>query len=359
MTRAPASTLAGASPGGGSLRSAARRFATGLGRALGALALTSLGLLLVTFLIGRASPIDPVLKVVGDHASPETYRAARHAMGLDRPLAVQFVRYVRDALHGDLGQSTSTGRPVLVDLLTYFPATLELATLSILFGVLLGVPAGVWAAQRHNRAADHAIRIVALVGYSVPVFWLGLMGLLVFYSKLGWVAGPGRLDDVYLYTVPAWSNAMLIDTLRAGNAQAFGNAVRHLVLPVALLAFFSIAYIARITRALTLEEIGKEYVLTARAKGAPTAHLLWRHVMPNIAAPLVTVIALSYAMLLEGAVLTETVFSWQGIGLYMTNALFAADMPAVLGGTLLIGLAFVTLNACADFISHLIEPRSE
>ena len=336
----------------------ARRLTQGLAKALGTLVLTSLGLLLVTFLIGRVAPIDPVLKVVGDRASVATYNAARHEMGLDKSLPEQFVRYIDDVLHGDLGKSTSTGRPVLVDLVSYFPATLELATLAIVIGVMLGVPAGISAAQRHNSWVDHTTRIVSLVGYSVPVFWLGLMGLLIFYAKLHWVAGPGRLDDEYLYTVPAWSNVMLIDTLRAGDFAAFRNALMHLALPVALLAFFSMAYIARMTRALTLEELSKEYVLTARTKGARTVRVLWRHVLPNIAAPLVTVIALSYAVLLEGAVLTETVFSWQGIGLYMTNALFAADMSAVLGGTLLIGFSFVLLNALADLFSAILDPRS-
>ena len=321
-------------------------------------ALMLLVLLLVTFLIGKAAPIDPVLQVVGDRASPEAYQEARQRMGLDQPIATQFVRYVADAAKGDLGRSTTTGRAVLEDLRQYFPATLELATLGILLGVVFGVPLGMLAAHQHNRWIDQLLRLVGLLGYSVPVFWLGLVGLLIFYARLGWVGGPGRLDDIYQYTVDSWSNLVLVDTLRAGNGEAFRNGLSHLVLPAALLGYFSLAYISRMTRAFFLEELGKEYVLTARVKGASELQVLVRHVLPNVAAPLVTVIALSYAVLLEGAVLTETVFSWPGIGLYVTNALFSADVAAVLGGTLLVGLCFVVLNTASDVLGYLMDPRT-
>jgi peptide/nickel transport system permease protein len=321
-------------------------------------ALMLLVLLLVTFLIGKAAPIDPVLQVVGDRASPEAYQQARHNLGLDRPVYMQFVHYVANAARGDLGRSTSTGRSVVEDLRQYFPATLELATLGIALGVLFGVPLGMLAAHQHNRWIDQLLRLVGLLGYSVPVFWLGLVGLLVFYAKLGWVGGPGRLDDVYQYTVDSWSNLVLVDTLRAGNVEAFRNGLSHLLLPAALLGYFSLAYISRMTRAFFLEELSKEYVLTARVKGASEFQVLVRHVLPNVAAALVTVIALSYAVLLEGAVLTETVFSWPGIGLYVTNALFSADVSAVLGGTLLVGLCFVVLNTATDMFGYLMDPRT-
>ncbi|WP_374338420.1 ABC transporter permease [Leeia sp.] len=320
--------------------------------------LTLLGLLLVTFLIARVAPIDPVLKVVGDKASKETYEAVRREMGLDQSLPVQFARYLKSVVSGELGTSTSTGQPVMDDLLRYFPATLELSTIAILLGVLLGIPLGIWAACRHNRWQDQLIRAVSLLGYSVPVFWLGLVALLVFYAKLGWVSGPGRLDDVYQYTIESWSHFALIDTLRSGDMSAFGNALSHLVLPASLLAYFSLAYIARMTRAYVLEELSKEYVTLARVKGASEWRILWRHVLPNLRGPLLTVSALSYAVLLEGAVLTESVFSWPGIGLYITNALFSADMSAVLGGTLLIGICFVLLNSLTDTLSRMLDPRT-
>jgi peptide/nickel transport system permease protein len=314
-------------------------------------------LLLITFLIGRAAPIDPVLKVVGDRATPEAYAQARAELGLDQPVALQFADFARKALAGDLGSSTSTGRKVVEDLKQYFPATLELATMGILIGILFGVPLGMLAAHHHNRWIDQVLRVLCLIGYSVPVFWLGLIGLLVFYAKLGWVAGPGRLDDVFLYTLDNWSNLVLVDALRSGNFEAARNGVKHLLLPATLLGYFSLAYISRMTRAFFLEELGREYVMTARIKGASELRVLLVHVLPNVLAPLVTVIALSYGVLLEGAVLTETVFSWPGIGLYITNALFSADLSAVLGGTLLVGLCFVVLNTASDLFGYLVDPR--
>lgn len=326
-------------------------------RTLASLVLMLFALLLVTFLIGKAAPIDPVLKVVGDRATPEVYEQARIALGLDKPLHRQFVSYATDAMAGDLGKSTSTGRAVVEDLKQYFPATLELATLGIAIGILFGVPLGMLAAHQHNRWIDQVVRVVCLIGYSVPVFWLGLIGLLVFYAKLGWVAGPGRLDDIYLYTLEPWSNMVLVDALRAGNMDAARNGLMHLLLPAALLGYFSLAYISRMTRGFFLEELGKEYVLTARIKGATELRVMVSHVLPNVLAPLVTVISLSYAVLLEGAVLTETVFSWPGIGLYITNALFSADLAAVMGGTLLVGICFVTLNSLTDLFGYLADPR--
>jgi peptide/nickel transport system permease protein len=335
----------------------ARMLLRGVSRAVLTLALTMVGLLLVTFLIQRAAPIDPVLRVVGDHASPEAYRAARHELGLDRPLYAQFGHYLGDVAHGKLGKSTSTGRAVTEDLREYFPATLELSTVAILLGALLGIPIGLWAAHRHDTWVDQCVRVVSLIGYSVPVFWLGLMGLLLFYAKLHWVAGPGRIDDLWQYTLQSHTHVLLIDTALEHEWEAMRNVLAHLALPASLLAYFSMAYIARMTRAFALEELGREYVLTARVKGASEARILWRHVLPNIAAPLVTVISLSYATLLEGAVLTESVFSWPGIGLYITNALFSADLGAVLGGTLLIGFCFVALNAVADQCGYWLDPR--
>lgn len=335
----------------------ARSLARGATRALLTFALTVVGLLLITFLIQKASPIDPVLRVVGDHASPEAYHAVYVEMGMDRPLYVQFGRYLGKVSRGDLGVSTSTGRPVVEDLAQYFPATVELATVAIVLGVLFGVPLGMWAAQRHNGKVDQYVRVLSLVGYSVPIFWMGLMGLLLFYAKLKLVAGPGRIDDIWKYTLQSSTNFMLIDTLRDRNWEAMRNALSHLILPALLLAYMSMAYIARMTRAFVLEELGKEYVLFARVKGATETRLLWLHVLPNIAAPLVTVVSLSYATLLEGAVLTESVFSWPGIGLYVTNALFTADVTAVLGGTLLIGFCFVALNAVSDQFGYWLDPR--
>jgi peptide/nickel transport system permease protein len=338
-----------------------RGFAATVAAILGGVAtllVTLAGLLLCTFVIGRVMPIDPVVAAVGDRASPETYARAREALGLDRPLYVQFGRYVEGVARGDLGQSTVSGRPILEDLTRAFPATLELSTVAIVLGVALGVPLGLLAAHRRNRWTDHVIRCVCLIGYSMPIFWLGLIALLILYAKLGWVGGPGRIDTAYRYTVPEWSGLMLVDTLRARDFAAFRSALAHIVLPALLLGYISLAYIARMTRGFMIEELGKEYVTTARIKGAGEARVLWRHALPNVLVPLVTVVALSFGLLLEGTVLTETVFAWPGLGLYITNGLFTADMPAVLGGTLVVGVCFVILNKAAELLYPLLDPRT-
>ena len=292
-------------------RSPAWRRLRGVGGVLVSLVLTMLGLLLVTFIIGRVMPIDPVLKVVGERATQAQYDAARQAMGLDQPLVIQFLRYIGDVLQGDFGRSISTGHPVAEDLRRVFPATLELASLGTLIGVVIGVPLGVVAAANRGRWIDQVARVVALVGYSVPIFWLGLMGLLVFYGILGWVG------------------------------------------------YFSLAYISRMTRSFMLEQLSAEYITTARVKGLPEWRVVWGHAFRNIAIPLITVIALSFGSLLEGSVLTEIIFSWPGIGSYITKALLAGDMNAVLGGTVVVGTCFVVLNLLSDILYRVLDPRSK
>jgi peptide/nickel transport system permease protein len=226
--------------------------------------LTFLGLLAITFLIGRVIPIDPVLAVVGDRASMATYERVKAEMGLDQPLPVQFARYVGDVVTGDLGMSVSTNRPVAQDLARVFPATFEMATLGIIIGVLLGVPMGVIAASRQGSITDQVIRVLGLLGYSVPAFWLGLVGLAVFYARLRWVGGPGRVDIFYDGLVHPVTGLILIDSLLQGEVNIFVNALWHLVLPASVLGFFSLAYIARMTRSFMLDQLGEEYVTTAR-----------------------------------------------------------------------------------------------
>ncbi|MDJ0896770.1 MAG: ABC transporter permease, partial [Alphaproteobacteria bacterium] len=282
------------------------------------LAVTFFGLLLITFLIGRVVPIDPVLAVVGERASPEVYQAAVRELGLDKPLYEQFAIYLWKVLQGDLGKSLLTAQPVLSDIARVFPATLELATVATILGVILGVPMGVVAAVHQGRWPDHLVRMVGLFGYSMPVFWLGLMGLLIFYGVLDWVAGPGRLDIFYDGIVPGVTGMILIDSLLAGEVEIFWNAVSHIVLPASVLGYYSLAYISRMTRSFMLEQLGQEYITTARVKGLSEARVIWRHALGNVMVPLITVIALSYAYLLEGSVLTEIVFAWPGIGSYIT-----------------------------------------
>jgi len=334
------------------------RSAAGVLRLAATILFTLFGLLLATFLIARVVPIDPVLAVVGDRASAETYQRVRIELGLDQPLYVQFWRYIVMVLHGDFGRSVLTRNPVVADIARFLPATVELATTATLIGVALGIPAGVIAAARQGRWADHAIRLVGLVGYSVPVFWLGLMALLLFYAELGWAAGPGRLDIFYEDTVAPVTGLILVDSAIAGDWAVLRSALAHLVLPAGVLGYFSLAYISRMTRSFMLEQLGQEYIVTARAKGLSERRVLWRHALGNVLVPLVTVVALSYASLLEGSVLTETVFAWPGIGSYITGSLLNIDMNAVLGGTLVVGALFVALNLLSDLLYRWLDPRT-
>ncbi len=332
--------------------------AASVGRFAATLAVTLIGLLAVTFLIGRVVPIDPVLAIVGDRAPPDVYARARAELGLDLPLLQQFWIYATKAVTGDFGTSVLTTNPVMTDIARVFPATLELATVGTLLGTLVGVPLGVTAAVRRGGIADQVVRFAGLVGYSVPIFWLGLMALLLFYARLGWVEGPGRIDVTYTYLFEPVTGIVLLDTALQGQWDAFRNAFSHLVLPAGILGYFSLAYISRMTRSLMLHELSQEYVTTARVKGLSEARVVWRHALRNAAVPLVTVIVLSYANLLEGSVLTETVFAWPGLGQYLTNSLQNADMNAVLGGTLVIGVVFVSLNLRSDLLYRLLDPRT-
>ncbi|MDP6951668.1 MAG: ABC transporter permease [Alphaproteobacteria bacterium] len=339
------------------MASANRRRLSRAARQVAGVAFTLFGLLVVTFVIGRVIPIDPVLAVVGDRASAETYAAAEAAMGLDRSLAVQFGLYIQGILSGDFGTSVVTTRPVAADIARYFPATMELATIAILIGIALGVPAGVLAASKRGRWPDHVVRVVSLLGYSTPAFWLGMIVLLVFYATLGWAAGPGRIDVYYVDIVTPVTGLLLIDSALDGEWEILRNALSHLALPALVLGGFSVAYIARMTRSLMVEQLSQEYVLAARAKGMSEARVVWRHALANAAVPLVTVVALSYGALLEGSVLTETVFAWPGLGSYLTNSLLNADMNAVLGSTLVIGVVFLGLNLLADLLYTWLDPR--
>jgi peptide/nickel transport system permease protein len=336
----------------------ARGVLVNIGRFAVMLATTYLGLLAVTFFIGRVVPIDPVLAIVGDRAPASVVERVREEMGFNLPLWRQFILYLHQAMTGDFGTSVLTTNPVMEDILRVFPATLELATVGTLIGAGLGVPLGVVAAVRRGSIADQIVRIVGLIGYSVPIFWLGLLSLLLFYAKLKWVAYPGRLDVAYEYTFTPITGLYLVDAAWTRQWDVLWDAFRHIILPGALLGYFSLAYISRMTRSFMLNELGQEYIVAARAKGLSERRIVWFHALRNAAVPLVTVIALSYAGLLEGSVLTETVFSWPGIGLYITNSLQNADMNAVLGGTIVIGSVFITINMLSDLLYRLLDPRT-
>jgi peptide/nickel transport system permease protein len=319
--------------------------------------ITLFGLVLVTFLIGRVMPIDPTIAIVGDHAPPDVIAAVREQLGLDRPLYVQFFIYLGQLMRGDLGRSVMTSNPVTQDIATFFPATLELATYAIIAATLIGVPLGVLAAVRQGTRTDHAIRVFCLAGHSVPVFLLALLSLLVFYATLGWAPGTGRTDVALDGMVPPVTGLLTVDAVIAGDWDSLYAALAHLVQPAGVLAYFSMAFIARMTRAFMLDALAGEYVITARAKGLSSLRVIWRHAFGNIAVRLITVLALTYAGLLEGAVVTETVFAWPGLGQYLTVSLLNADMNAVLGATLVVGLTYLGLNLLADMLYRLLDPR--
>jgi peptide/nickel transport system permease protein len=327
-------------------------------KGLATLLVTLLSLVLVTFAMSSLSPVDPARQLVGDHASKSTYLQMRKTLGLDEPWPVQFERYAVRLARGDLGVSLSTGQPVAEDLRRVFPATFELATLAMLLSAVVGIALGVVSAWRPGGVLDSVVRVVSLVGNSIPIFWLGLLALFVFYARLHWAGGPGRLDDGFEYTLDMPTGLVLVDTWRSHVPGAFANAIAHLSLPVLLLASYAIGNVTRLTRTAIREESAKEYVTLARAKGANETRVLLRHVLPNSAGVVLTVLALTYASLLEGAVLIETVFAWPGLGRYLTTALFAADTPAVLGATLLIGICFVLINGVTDVLVRVVDPRT-
>lgn len=336
----------------------ASNFAWAVGRFLLIGAITFLGLLAVTFFIGRVIPIDPALAIVGDRAPAHVVARVREELGLNLPLYQQFFLYLRGILQGEFGNSVLTSNPVMTDIIRVFPATFELATLGTLIGAFVGVPLGVLAAVKRGTVLDQIVRVIGLIGYSVPVFWLGLLGLVLFYAKLGWVSGPGRIDVVYEYTFTPITGLYLLDAILQNNWEVFRNIFSFIILPASVLGYFSLAYISRMTRSFMLNELEQEYIVAARAKGLSETRIIWAHALRNAAVPLLTVIVLSFANLLEGSVLTETIFSWPGLGSYITNSLQNADMNAVLGGTIIIGAVFIAINLLSDLLYRLLDPRT-
>ena len=328
-------------------------------RQLASVAVTLLGLMALAFFIGRMLPLDPVIAIVGEQAEKETYDMVYRQLGLDRPLWQQFLFFIRDMLSGDFGNALFTGNRVADDLKRVFPATIELATFAIMIGVGIGVPVGVLAAVYRDSPLDHSVRFIGLLGYSSPTFWLGLMGLIVFYAWLDLVGGPGRLDVSYIDMVEPVTGLLTVDALLVGEYDVFWNTLSHMILPGTILGYSSMAYISRMTRSFMLEQLGQEYVTAARVKGQSKWRVVWRHAFRNILVQLITVITLAYAFLLEGAVLTETVFAWPGFGRYLTSGILAGDMNAVLACVLIIGVIFVALNLLSDLLYRLLDPRTK
>src|SRR5580704_6098313 len=313
---------------------------------------------LVIFLIANTVPGDPVLTALGDMAASDPVQVAefRARWGLDLPLWHQYWLFLERLAHGDLGVSISSRRPVLQDIIDYAPATLELATVAFTLSILVGLPLGVLAAVRRDTVIDHIARAVSLVGVSAPTFWLAFIALAVFYGWLNWAPGPGRLDPVS-FPPDRITGLLLIDTALQGDWETFHDAAAHMVLPSIVLAAATIGLITRTTRASVLEIIQQDYVRMGRAKGLRESRVILRHVLPNALVPVVTLGGLAYANLLTGAVLTETVFSWPGLGRYTFLSAAALDFPAIMAITLLVAVTYLLINLVTDISYAILDPR--
>lgn len=317
-----------------------------------------LGITLVMFVLYNVTRVDPIVMIVGERQlnNPAIVEAARERWGLDRPPWEQYLTYIGNYLQGDLGLSFLTRRPVIDDLLLYLPATIELGAVSLLFAVSVGIPAGVLAGVRKGSLFDRAAWTVSLLNASLPPFWTGLVVLFLLYYHLGLMPGPGRLDP--RMTAPATVTGLYtLDALIAGNWTAFWSAVHHLMLPGFILGSFTLAIIMRITRAAIIDEMRNDYIRTARSKGQTERGVVIGHALRNVIIPLVTILGLAFAGLLGGAVMTETVFDWPGIGTYLVKAASALDYPAIQGGTLLIALIYIVVNLCVDILYGVLDPR--
>ncbi|MDR3518809.1 MAG: ABC transporter permease [Azospirillaceae bacterium] len=331
-------------------------FLTILRRRLGFLILVVIGVSLITFAISHMIPGDPARLIAGDRASDAAVAAIRQKLGLDRPLYVQYGLYIAGFVQGDLGTSIRTGRPVAEDIIAFFPATLELVIAALMLSVLLGVPLGVASAVWRDRPIDHAVRSFAVIGISTPAFWLGLIVLLLFYGRLGWLPSGGAIDP--LISPPAhYTGFDLVDAVIAGNAAALVSVVKHLILPAATLGFVHVGIVARQIRSAMLDQLGEDYVRTARAGGLSRSRVVLRHALPNAMIPSVTVLGLAFGDLLYGAVLTETVFAWPGMGNYVVASIQALDFPAVMGFTVVVSFAYVLVNLLVDLAYIVLDPR--
>ena len=318
---------------------------------------TFLALMFVTFTMIRLVPGDPIEVRRGERGiSPERLELLRHEMGLDQPIWKQFTDYVWGILHGDFGVSIISKSPILHEFFTLFPATLELTICAMIFAIFLGVPAGVIAASRRGGVYDQSLMGLALTGYSMPIFWWGLILILVMSNWLGLTPVSGRVDLIKYYYDPV-TGFMLIDSILSGQKGAFLDAVHHLILPTIVLGTVPLAVIARMTRSSMLEVLEEDYVRTARAKGLPTSRVIGLHALRNALIPVVTVIGLQIGSLLAGAVLTETIFSWPGVGKWLIESIGRRDYPALQGGILLISAMVIFVNLIVDLLYGLINPR--
>ncbi len=318
---------------------------------------TFFGITLAAFLFVRLLPGDPITVLSGERGmTPERKAELMTQFGLDRPIFTQYFHYLNNVLQGDFGNSISTHKPVVEEFFTRLPATLELSLAAIMIAVCLGVPAGIIAAIKRGRWPDQLVMGTALIGYSMPIFWWGLLLIMLFSTTLGWTPVSGRIDLINYY-FEAETNFMLIDAWRSGQEGAFQSALHHLILPAFVLSTISMAVIARQTRSAMLEVLGEDYIRTAYAKGLSSTRVIMVHALRNALITVVTVIGLQIGSLVAGAVLTETIFSWPGIGKWMIEAIGRRDYPAVQGGLLFIALSVMVVNLIVDILYGWINPR--
>ena len=317
---------------------------------------TFFGVTLISFAFIRVLPGDPILVMAGERGmTEERYQELQQQFGFDQPILQQYIDYLVGVLQGDLGESFVTKRPVWDEFFALFPATLELSICAMIFALLVGLPAGVIAAVNRGKLFDRALMSTALVGYSMPIFWWALLLIIVFSGNLGWTPVSGRISLMFFFDDV--TGFMLIDSLLSGQKGAFGSAVQHLILPAIVLGTIPLAVIARQTRSAMLEVLGEDYIRTARAKGLPPKRVVGLHALRNAMIPVITVIGLSVGTLLAGAILTETIFSWPGIGKWMVDSIFRRDYPVVQGGLLLIAVMVMIVNLTVDVLYGFINPK--
>jgi dipeptide transport system permease protein len=317
---------------------------------------TFFGMTLLAFFLIRLVPGDPIETLAGERGiDPARHAQLLKEYGLDRPVMVQYGIYIGRVLHGDLGKSMITQEPVMREFLTLFPATIELAVCAILFALIIGIPAGIIAATKRNSIMDHGVMGVSLTGYSMPIFWWGLLLILLFSVQLGWTPVSGRISVKYF--IEPVTGFLLIDTLLSNEKGAFLSAAAHMILPTIVLGTNPLAVIARMTRSAMLEVLGEDYIRTARAKGLSNLRIVGLHALRNALIPVVTVIGLQIGVLFTGAILTETIFSWPGVGKWLIEAIGRRDYPVLQGGILLLGLLVMAVNLLVDITYGIINPR--
>ncbi|HXX39942.1 MAG TPA: ABC transporter permease [bacterium] len=329
-----------------------------VGRRLLVLPLMVLGITLLTFLLSHAVPSDPVAANLGDQAAadPAVVAAFKHRWGLDRPLPEQYVIYLANLVRGDMGISITTHQPVLTDLRQHLPATIELATAAMVLSLLAGIPLGIVSAVRRDSLVDQIGRGGSLLGVSMPVFWLGLVALFVFYARLGWAPSAGQLSP-RLALPPFATGFVVIDALLAGQTRVALDALAHIALPACVLASSAVGIITRMMRGSMLEVLGEDYVRTARAKGLAPRRITLRHAARNALLPVITVVGLSFGGLLSGAVVTETVFAWPGLGSYAFLSATSLDFPAIMGVGIVVAVVYILVNLFVDITYAVIDPR--